>query len=479
MVSMKLVTSNIYGTKTYNSVGLSSLTSEMWQSATGAQSTGLLALYQRVAWFNRAVNIRCQAISNLPFKIFRGEQALEADKTTMLRLPALLNLLEGDLVLYGRGYWGYTLDARRNVKAVPRFHPGTISETYTPEGDVLLERRFQSFYAKYDPQKGEAGYVWTPNRGAELGPGTPYARAAFEAAGALHYIDSFSRLFFSQGAVNPTIVEIPGYASSSPAEQARVRKWLDRTFNSIRNAFKALPVSSEIKVHQIGQPVKELAMPELTQSKREDVVTALGIPTSMVFSNSANYATAERDRFNFYEDTIKPEATLIQNALNEHLFAWLDLRLEFQPQELELYQQVESEKAYALGAMYDRAAITEEEYRGRMGFVPDKPAGHQRDDRIPQLPDELPDDEDIITHTESDPDERDDLQKKHLSQWQSMAAKRFKEGKPEKALHFSSDVLMPGVMDFVRDELKSATQDTLPDVFRRANDVMALWRGYP
>ena len=62
----------------------------------------------------------------------------------------------------------------------------------------------------------------------------------------------------------------------------------------------------------VGQPIRDLAMPELTDSKRQDIATAMGVPHSLVASGAANYwATAQADRLNLYDFTILPEATLV------------------------------------------------------------------------------------------------------------------------------------------------------------------------
>jgi len=97
----------------------------------------------------------------------------------------------------------------------------------------------------------------------------------------------------------------------------------------------------------IQPPVNTLALPELQAGVRAQIATAMGIPQTML-EDAANFATAVEHRQSFIIDTVSPECELIQEAVNEQLFKPLGLELEFRPQELDIMQTDEAERAASL-----------------------------------------------------------------------------------------------------------------------------------
>ena len=137
----------------------------------------------------------------------------------------------------------------------------------------------------------------------------------------LYNMDVFGSMFFERGAINPTVVTIQGFDRLQEAEQQRVRSWFDRTMTGLRNAFSVLPLATETSIQQLGSGIGDLTVPDLTDAKRQDISTALGIPQSLLFSNASNYATARQDDLHFYDKTILPQARFISEKLNQQLFS--------------------------------------------------------------------------------------------------------------------------------------------------------------
>ncbi|RMG90927.1 MAG: hypothetical protein D6706_18745, partial [Chloroflexi bacterium] len=59
--------------------------------------------YEAVAWVYRAVQLRANAISSIPFVILQDEEPVDFELAD--RLPQLLQLTEASLNLYGAAYW--------------------------------------------------------------------------------------------------------------------------------------------------------------------------------------------------------------------------------------------------------------------------------------------------------------------------------------------------------------------------------------
>src|SRR5690606_2144596 len=155
----------------------------------------------------------------------------------------------------------------------------------------------------------------------------------------------------------------------SETETRRLETWAQRTMSGLKKAFHVLGVSAEVKVNSLGQqvPLGDLALPALTDKKREDIATVFGVPHSILFSNAATYATARQDDLHFYDKTIIPEARRIERALNRQVFIPLGWRLSFRPELLEVYQALEAEKADKLALLYDRGIYSREEVRAELG----------------------------------------------------------------------------------------------------------------
>ena len=110
----------------------------------------------------------------------------------------------------------------------------------------------------------------------------------------------------------------------------------------------------------IGEGLKELSSAELTSEKRQDIAQALGIPMSVMFSESANglggEGVATQDKLHFYEETIIPECEAIAETLNEQMLEPLGLSVEFLPDTLDVFQEDERQRSAAF-ATYVNAGL--------------------------------------------------------------------------------------------------------------------------
>ena len=137
---------------------------------------------------------------------------------------------------------------------------------------------------------------------------------AADAAGLIYNADQFGKGFFERGAIPAVLLSVAG--NPSEMEMQRLGDRWKRMLGGVQRAWETFVVRGEVQPQVVGQPIKDLAMPELTDSKRQDIATALGVPHSLVASDAANYATAQADRLNLYDFTILPEATLVARMIN-------------------------------------------------------------------------------------------------------------------------------------------------------------------
>lgn len=463
---------------TNKSIPIQSLPPEAWRMITGEgvqNEDSTARRYADVAYLYRGIQVRCSSLSGLPYAWHKGgvdgdELEDEPQFPFELNLRALLWQLELHIILFGRGYVMRERNRFGVVKELCALYPLTVTpEIDAEKGLTGFKRSIGSRQVDLKPE--DVVYIWTPPHDKEVGYGVGEAEVALRAAGVLANIDEFARRFFMQGAVNPTIVSIP--AGTPPADQERLQSWYKRMLTGVKNAFNVTAISGETKFSQLGFPPNQLATPELTAAKRQDIATALGIPQSLLDSNAANYATARQDDLHFYGKTVLPRAMLIAEALNTQLFEALGYTLVFHPERLESYQAQESEKAQGLVTLVQAGILTVNEARERMELPP-----LEDDENEPEEANEDTDKPDMQESEQSTPEMEDDTDEmqEEVKRWQRVVRKRYAEGRPEKARAFKSDVIPPPIHAAIVAQLEDAT-----DAHEAETIVSSAvnWSGYP
>jgi HK97 family phage portal protein len=231
------------------------------------------------------------------------------------------------------------------TKEIQYLNPNTIKPKLTPrDGLTGFTRRFKGQEKHFDVE--DIIYFWYPDPEVEVGPpGVSPAMAALNAADVLLSVDEFMAAFFKRGAIKPTILGVPGGTPKS--EKEKLEGWFNRMFSGIANAFKTKAINADaVQVTTIGDGIQDLDNNELTDSRRQDIAAALGVPETKLFQ-AANFATKERDDKGFYEDTILPEANFIAEVLNEQVFGPNGYQLRFMPEQMQIFQEDERERSEA------------------------------------------------------------------------------------------------------------------------------------
>jgi HK97 family phage portal protein len=425
------------------------------------------AAYERVSWFRRGIDIRAEAVRSYPFDLYQGDEVVYTDTDPdppddVASLMSLMSTLAADLDMHGQAYALYEANRFGKNGAWRRLQPSTMKPEYSATegltGFVRTAGPVQTRYTMKDVGKTLV-YLWMPTRRGEVGPGPGVGRTALGAATALDHTRRFQSAFFENGALSPTIITIDGFDTLAETERKRIANGFRRLMTGVKNAFNLIPVSGNTTVSTLMQPLNEMALDALTTQQREDVSTALGVPHSLLFSNAANFATASQDDLNFYGKAIDPLVKLIEHQLNEQLFRPAGFRLSFQRSRLEVYQQLEAQKADKYALMFDRGIITARQFAEMMNVE----YLDEDEDETPEP--EAMDDMDEMPEDEDDDNAMDEMQDE-LRRWYAFARKRFIEGSPMKALDFSSDVLPPPLHDSIVRALSHVeTVDSVKQVF--------------
>jgi HK97 family phage portal protein len=400
-------------------------------------------VYRVVSWVFRCVRLRADALSGLPFTITTGAND-PANWPLQSKLPRLLWLSESSLCLNGAAYWfRHTALDLRTLLALKWLAASTI----TPELDSVVgltgfTRRTRTGPILWKPE--QVVHLWLPDPDVEVGPGLAPAQAALIAASVSMNVDLYASAYFKRGAINPVIISLIGGTGTD--EVTRVENWFKKIATGIRSAFRAIAVNNDVKITQLGSPVNELAMPELDKTTKEKICAAFGIHPSML-AESANFATAQETRLSFYQDTIIPEATWIEQELNDQLFLPLGLRLTFHPETMDIMQTEETERATAFES-YVRGGLPIPWAAEMLGL--EAPQGHTWDE-LDKEAEPAPVTPETIAETTPQlllPSGNAKALQDDLRKWQRKAEKRGK------ACDFDSDAIPAGIKSLVTERME-------------------------
>ena len=292
----------------------------------------------------RAVQLRANAISCIPYVIRKG--TIEVPWPFPQSLPTLLYEMESSLLLHGAAFVLKQIPNAGGTRTVGLqwLNPFSVQVRYI-NGVTYFEQFIQG--RKYGP--------WTIDRliymrefsiSDDVGPGLAPAAVALTAAGLRVNMNEFAAAFFHGGAQPMTLLTIEG--NPAPTEVERTERFFKRTMTGVRNAFRVLALRHEVKVEAITPPLNSMAMPELGEHTLREIAAAFGIPLTLLESNAANYATANSETRNFYEQTITPRLMRFADAFNSQLLAPLGLTCEFMPEMLSIFQEDEAERSGSL-----------------------------------------------------------------------------------------------------------------------------------
>lgn len=482
--------------------------------------------YKIVPTLFRGVSKRANAISTLPWALVQGETDYDTsedyqNKAGLVKnMSQMLYLIEFSLVMSGRAYWkreknpaGY--DKLRHLDPTSL----QLDEKRAVNGELVWKRYENNVVREYTTK--EIIYLWYPDPYVEIGPPDAWpVKTALMACGVLANIDEFAKAYFERGAIKATLFSMSG-ASRQTAEEFET--WWKRFINGIKNVFTTKVINADkVEPIVVGEGIKELAETTVAPEKREEIAQALDIPMSLLFANAANYATAERDKLNWYEDTIVPESKLIASILNDQIFTDLGLRFEFRHETLSIFQEDEKERSMALGYLFNAEVPLDIAMR-ILGFDLDEEQWkrieeqvREKEEQAEELVGQLTDNQNqgAAVQPEDPKDKPDPFQEKgvdmqaigsELGRWQSKCISAVKRGETASSVDFIPVAIPADVFERVSDGLKEAATDTdVKDVFvgamlepaepttAPANDALMLimqeirdmktatiWRGYP
>jgi hypothetical protein len=183
------------------------------------------------------------------------------------------------------------------------------------------------------------------------------ARAIMTAAGEIHYADVWIENYYRRGGIKASIVAMKGMVSPEKREDEE-NKWTQflRGIGLWRNKNVRVVNAEALDVKAFGDGVADLENNEVYRQAIANIAMGIGMPLSLLLSNSANYATAEEEKQIWFKHDIGPFCNWLAYEYNRQLFAPMGLRLEFRPEAVEGAQQDEMATAQAFSTYGDTFA---------------------------------------------------------------------------------------------------------------------------
>jgi HK97 family phage portal protein len=311
---------------------------------------GTIGAYGVVPVLYRAVNLRADALSSVPYLITR--KGVPVNWPFKSALPNLIRDTERALLLKGAAYWLRLF--RGNVLiGFQQLNPNTVRVYASGEFDAANPLEFLRFEQRINSKQygpwgiNEIVYFREPSLIDDFGPGLAPAAVALQSAQLSHYIERFASAFFEHGAQPVTIMSMPSDMAENEFKRFKL-EYMNR-FIGVWNSFRTLFVrGGDIKAQSITPALKDLMLTDLAERVNNSVGTVFGVPQTMLEASAANYATANSDRQSFWRETIIPRLSVIQQIINEQLLFPLGYELTFQPETLDVMQTDEAQRAGSL-----------------------------------------------------------------------------------------------------------------------------------
>jgi len=410
----------------------------------------------------------------MPFALVKGDKDFDTsedwqNKVGFMENPhRLLQLVELSLFMTHRAYLFRSRGTKSGAtKGLRYILPGSVTVKIDPlTGEMRFVRPVAGAPREFEPVK-DIVYFFPPDPETEIGPGeNSRARAMLSAAGVLYYTDKGLTRYAKSGFVKPTILGVKGVLTPETRKELetvwdRFLRGLDR----LTKVFNADAVTPTV----IGDGLGEMkgGLSGLTDVMQRDILTAAGMPSSILMPDAANYATAQVDYMVWAKNTLLPEAGIITEGLNEQVFGPIGLRWEFRPEMDEAFQEEEVTRASAF-ATYVQTLSPHPQARSIAARIVgiDLPPDVEYDD-LDAVPEEPAEPEVVeVEPKEPEPKEPEPVraevtysQGRELDAWQRVALKSLaKSGDPLERV-FNCKSLADDQAERVRSLLATATDE--------------------
>jgi HK97 family phage portal protein len=450
--------------------------------------TGEASAFARVPLVFRAINLRCNDLASVPIHVYSGDTELEDGWPFEQDLSELIWRTEAALLMKGAGYWLKNRN-RVSLKGAQWLNPFTVQVEMPLGGEPIPENIiFRQFVnaRQFGPwSTDEVAYFKEFHPTDDIGPGISATSVALGDAKLMDYITRFAGQFFAGGAMPVTVLGMAEGTTEDEREHAE--GFFKRQMRGIANAFRVLGVRGDMKLSTITPPLKDLAMLELRDQALSSVAWAFGMSETML-KDAANFATAGVHDLQYWQNTIRPRCPKFQNVINNQFLKGTDIRVEFTPDEMDVFQEDEAQRATSLQSLVNsklplRLAmeilgydLTKKQWAM---LAADEQRRQETAERIQGQIGNRDDDEDERLQQQRDMADRQ--REEDLRKWQRLVLRRLSEGKAHKVTEFKSPHIPSSLHAAISARLEGVQDEvSVRAIFSHAMSVkgVPVWQEY-
>jgi len=351
------ITGGVYGAK---ALTLGDMDEFMDWAIDAGDGTKPQDLYAAVAWTFWCVNLRANNVSQIPYGVYsltlpEGDEDEDNEEEWPIDLAPLLWDVEAWLSLKAAAYVFKRLGRRsQQLAKLQVLNANTMRVLkYDDDGPTVFRQKVGIKERDYSAE--QIVYFRTFSPTTDIGPGIGAGAVGQVAAALIKNANMWAASFFENGAIPAVFLTTEGAVPL--VEKERIQSRWEKILKGVGRAFKTTVLERGLVPTVIGQPVKDLAMPQLESTKREQILAAHNIPPGLA---EAKTNRAERDalQYELWTQSLIPWVrTRIQPVLNDQLFNELGLRVLFKTNEIEAVQKAEIAKAESMAFTINGVAL--------------------------------------------------------------------------------------------------------------------------
>lgn len=339
---------------------------EGWTYFNNAPRTTRDVLYSQVSAAFRAYNLFANTIGSVPFSLTELDNKKEYDSSVNWKnkvgfLPNPSELFRLNALSYITTNTVYNVRTTDVLGYKQRGMYHAVTYNFTPYTDTVtgqllyVERRLGSGLERYQPTDKRLVRMWRLDHTTEVLPSpNTIALAIMQAAGEVYYADLWIKHFYEGGGIAPTLVILKGQISKDKAEETEnsFSNWLKQISKYWRAPAKTLN-GDAAEVKQLGSSIADLKNNEVYRQAIENIAMGVGMPLSLLLSNSANNATATVEERQWYKNTITPFLTWMDYEYNEQVFHPMRLHLAHNTSTMDAQQEEDAQNVATANSLLD------------------------------------------------------------------------------------------------------------------------------
>jgi hypothetical protein len=142
------------------------------------------------------------------------------------------------------------------------------------DGPTVFEQKVGAKTKRYKAE--DVVYFRTFNPANDIGEGVAPSGVGQVPATLVHHANSWASAFFSNGAIPAVLLTTDG--AVPPGEKQRIESRWEKMLKGVQKAFKTAVLERGLTPTVIGQPIDDLAMPDLERIAKQQVLAAHQIP---------------------------------------------------------------------------------------------------------------------------------------------------------------------------------------------------------